>query len=95
MDQCVHTTTDFHSLLSGVSVQPSVSNIPTLESGDVRGNGETGTNVGGGMGGSGGGDDTDGGIGQVMVCLDLTSGNLQRNVSVNVMTLSSPTSTGL
>ena len=32
---------------------------------------------------------------QAMVCVELTSGNLQRNVSVRVMTISSPTATGL
>ena len=31
---------------------------------------------------------------EVMVCLELVNGNLQRNVSVTVQTVSSPTSTG-
>ena len=31
---------------------------------------------------------------EVMVCLELVSGNLQRNVSVTVQTVSSPTTTG-
>ena len=40
-------------------------------------------------------DDTSGsGISKVMVCLQLASGSLQRNVSVNVKTTSSPTATG-
>jgi hypothetical protein len=30
----------------------------------------------------------------VMVCIELATGNLQRNVTVTVMTISSPTSTG-
>ena len=31
---------------------------------------------------------------EVEACLELTSGNLQRNVTVNVETVSSPTATG-
>ena len=46
----------------------------------------------GGDGGAGGGGE--GGDPQAMVCIELASGNLQRNVSVRVMTISSPTSTG-
>ena len=45
----------------------------------------------------GGGDGGDGGDGsgpQAMVCVELASGNLQRSVSVRMMTVSSPTSTG-
>ena len=45
-----------------------------------------------------GGDGDGGGTGsgpEAMVCVELTSGNLQRNVSVRVMTISSPTATGL
>ena len=44
-----------------------------------------------------GGDGDGGGDGsgpQAMVCIELASGNLQRSVSVRVMTVSSPTSTG-
>jgi hypothetical protein len=41
-----------------------------------------------------GGGDGEGSGPQAMVCIELTSGNLQRNVSVRVMTVSSPTSTG-
>ena len=56
--------------------------------------------VDGGDGGTGGGGDGTGGSGavagdgEVMVCLELTEGNLQRNVTVTAMTVSSPTSTG-
>lgn len=32
---------------------------------------------------------------QAMVCIELASGNLQRDVSVRVMTISSPTATGI
>ena len=46
-----------------------------------------------GDGGDGGGGGEGSGP-QAMVCIELASGNLQRNVSVNVMTISSPTSTG-
>ena len=45
-------------------------------------------------GGSGDGGDSEGSNPQAMVCIELASGNLQRNVSVRVMTISSPTSTG-
>ena len=45
-------------------------------------------------GGGGDGDGDDGSGPQAMVCVELASGNLQRNVSVRVMTISSPTSTG-
>ena len=44
--------------------------------------------------GSGDIDDSTVGNGEFVVCIELASGNLQRNVSVNVMTVSSPTSTG-
>ena len=47
---------------------------------------EGGTGGDGGMTGSGP---------QAVVCIELASGNLQRNVSVRVMTISSPTATGL
>lgn len=46
----------------------------------------------GGTGDGGGGGDGSGP--QAMVCIELASGNLQRNVSVRVMTISSPASTG-
>ena len=64
---------------------------------------------GGGGGGGGGGDGSDSGMSgdvlvdyngdgladsQAMVCFELASGNLQRNVTVNVMTIPSNTSTG-
>ena len=45
-------------------------------------------------GGGGDGDGDDGSGPQAMVCVELASGNLQRNVSVRVMTISSITSTG-
>ena len=99
-----------HQILSlctvtGVDIQSSVPNIPTLEGGSGgiggpgRPGGDGGTNNGGGGdggdGGSGGGGSGDsGGDGQVMVCIELATGNLQRNVTVTVMTISSPTSTG-
>ena len=43
-------------------------------------------------GGDGGGE---GNNLQAMVCIELATGNLQRNVSVRVMTISSSTATGL
>ena len=46
-------------------------------------------------GGTGGGDGMTGSGAQAVVCIELASGNLQRNVSVRVMTISSPTATGL
>lgn len=63
-----------------MSVQPSTPDVAATEGGD-----------GGGDGGDGGDD----GGSQAMVCIELASGNLQRNVSVRVMTISSPSSTGL
>ena len=92
-----------NSYYADVNVRPSVPSIPTLEGGGTGtggdGNGGAG---GGGTGGNGnggsGGDATLGsgnGSGQVEVCIELSSGNLQRNVSVNVATVSSPTSTGM
>ena len=49
------------------------------------------------VGTEGTGDGTAGGGGepQVMVCIELAQGNLQRDIAVNVRTVSSPTSTGL
>ena len=44
---------------------------------------------------SGGNGDGDGDNPQAMVCIELASGNLQRDVSVRVMTISSSTATGL
>ena len=92
--------------VTGVDIQPSVPIIPTLEgdSGGIGGPGRPGgdggtNNGGGGDGGDGGSDGGDssgdsGGDDQVMVCIELATGNLQRNVTVTVMTISSPTSTG-
>ena len=40
------------------------------------------------------GDDGNGGDSAVEVCIELASENLQRNVTVNVRTISSPTATG-
>ena len=83
-------------LSAGVNVQPSVPNIPTVGGGGSTGGGGKDTGGGGSDGGNGteqwcNASDSDG---QVMVCLELASGNLQRNVTVNVMTVSSPYSTG-
>ena len=91
-----------------MDIQPSITNIPTLEGGGSgiggpgRPGGDGGTsNGGGGDGGDGGdgmsgggGSGDSGGDGQVMVCIELATGNLQRNVTVTVMTISSLTSTG-
>ena len=85
-----------------MDIQPFVPNIPTLEGGGIGGLGRPGgadggtSNGGGGDGGmsGGGGSGDSGGDGQVMVCIELAAGNLQRNVTVTVMTVSSPTSTG-
>lgn len=49
--------------------------------------------VSGSEGGGGGGGGT-GGDPQVMVCIELATGFLQRDIAVNVQTESSPTSTG-
>ena len=80
-----------------MNVQPSIPNVPTVEGG-----GDTGTRGGdnGGDGGSGDGgrDDVTGGSGagnsKVEVCLELETGNLQRNVTLTAMTFSTPISTG-
>ena len=75
---------------TGVDVSPSIPNLATVEGGGGDGGG-------GSDGGAGGGDGTGGsgaGDGDVMVCLELTEGNLQRNVTLTAMTVSSPTSTG-
>ena len=61
-----------------MSVQPSTPSVAVSEGG-------TGDGGGGGTGSPGP---------QAMVCVELTSGNLQRNVSVRVMTIPSPTATG-
>ena len=93
-------------MCTGIDIQPSVPSIPTLEGGGGgiggpgRPGGDGGTNNGrggdGGDGGSGGGGSGDsGGDSQVMVCIELAIGNLQRNVTITVMTISSPTSTGI
>ena len=98
-------------LYIGVDIQPSVPSIPTLEGGAAGGGigvpgrpgGNGGTNNGGGSDGDdggdgesgGGGSGDSGGDGQVMVCIELATGNLQRNVTVTAMTISSPTSTGI
>lgn len=50
------------------------------------------TTEGGHGGGIGNGSDVN--TDQVMVCVELTSGNLQRNVTLMAMTTTSPTSTG-
>ena len=94
-------------ILPDVDVRPSVPSIPTLEGRGGRGGtgGTGGTGSDGGNGGDGGlgtsgdsntffGSGDDSGNGEVVVCIELASGNLQRNVSVNVMTVSSPASTG-
>ena len=94
-----------HSAHVGVDIQPSVPNIPTLEGGGGGGvggpgrpgGGDGGTSNGGGSDGSDGGSGvggSGGGDGQMMVCIELATGNLQRNVTVTVTTISSPTSTG-
>lgn len=77
-----------------MNVQPTVPNVPTTEGGG-------GTGTGGGTGGGGDNGDNGGvggsgtaGDGEVMVCLELASGNLQRNVTLTAMTVSSPLSTG-
>ena len=84
-----------------MAVRPSAPNVPILEGGDTGGGGGGGGGDNGGTGGNGdsGSGTTDApgsgsGSGQVEVCIELSSGNLQRNVSVNVATVSSPTSTG-
>ena len=67
--------------LLGVSVQPSTPNVAVSEDG--------------GTGGSDGGDSGTGTGPQAMVCIELASGSLQRDVSVRLMTISSPTATGI
>ena len=45
---------------------------------------------------NGSGNESNGGSGdsQVMVCMELANGNLQRNITLIAMTIDSPTSTG-
>ena len=72
---------------------PSQPDIPTTEGGGGiggGGDGGDGGTTGGGGGGGGGGSGT--GDGEVMVCIELETGNLQRNVTLTAMTVSSPTS---
>ena len=82
-----------------MDIQPPVPNIPTVEGGG-GGDGGGGSDGGDGGGGSDGGDGGGGSggsanvDGEVMVCIELTRGNLQRNVTVAVSTFSSTTSTG-
>ena len=58
------------------------------------GDGGGGSDTGGGSDGGDGNGGSGAGDGDVMVCLELTEGNLQRNVTLTAMTVSSPTSTG-
>ena len=71
---------------------PSQPDVPTTEGGGGGGGGgDDGGTTGGGGGGSGAGD------GEVMVCVELETGNLQRNVTLTAMTvpsLASPDSQG-
>ena len=86
----------YRTFTTGVNVSPSIPNLATVEGGG--GDGDGGSDTGEGSdGGGGGGDGTGGsgaGDGEVMVCLELTEGNLQRNITLTAMTVSSPTSTG-
>lgn len=76
-----------------MNVQPSLLNVPTVEG---SGRGSSGDN--GSDGGTESGDDSiDAGIagnGEVEVCIELETGNLQRNVTLTAVTFSSSTSTG-
>ena len=98
--ELVYYVLSYYTILAGVNVQPAVPNVATTEGG---GRTDSGTTDGGGNGNTGGGTNvTSGGIGgsgatgngEVMVCLELTRGNLQRNVTLGARTVSSPTSTG-
>ena len=64
---------------------PSQPDVPTTEGGGGGGDGGDGGDGGttGGGGGSGAGD------GEVMVCVELETGNLQRNVTLTAMTVPS------
>ena len=58
--------------------------------GKKRSDGSDGDNGGGrGVGGASGSGDS-----QVMVCIELATGNLQRNLTLIAMTIDSPTATG-
>ena len=78
-----------------VSVQPTISSVAATEGGGGKkrsdgSNGEDGGGVGGrGMGGASGSGDS-----QVMVCIELATGNLQRNLTLIATTIDSPTATG-
>ena len=61
---------------------PSQPDVPTTEGGGGGGDGGDGGTTGGG-GGSGAGD------GEVEVCVELETGNLQRNVTLTAMTVAS------
>ena len=95
----------FKFFLPDVDIRPSTPRISTLEaSGDgARGtggiSGDGGMERNGNVGddifiGSGDNSGDNSGYDEVVVCIELANGNLQRNVSVNVMTISSPASTG-
>ena len=84
-----------YNSIAGVNVQPVVPTVAPTEGGRQT---DSGATDGGGNGNTGGGTDVNGSgatrDGEVIVCLELTSGNLQRNVTLAAMTVSSPTSTG-
>lgn len=91
----------FKFFLPDVDIRPSTPSISTLEGSGDGARGIGGISGDGGMERNGNvGDDIfigsgdDSGYDEVVVCIELANGNLQRNVSVNVMTISSPASTG-
>lgn len=66
-------------------MQPSAPTTTVTEGGDGSPGGDPGEPGGGGTGGANP---------TVEVCIELATGILERNFSVNVMTISSPSSTG-
>lgn len=67
---------------------PSQPDVPTTEGGG--GGGDGGGGGGGGDGGTtGGGGGSGAGDGEVEVCVELETGNLQRNVTLTAMTVAS------
>ena len=77
----------------GVVIQPTISSVAATEGGGGKkrsdgSDGGTGGEVGVVGGASGSGDS------QVMVCIELATGNLQRNLTLIAMTIDSPTATG-
>ena len=77
-----------------IDIRPLIQSVSATEGGGGKnGKRDDGSDPGGAVGG-GGIVSSGSGDSQVMVCIELATGNLQRNVTLIAMTIDSPTSTG-